>query len=134
MVACLMATLPVGSRKTFWTKPNSNASMGSRALIYFGAITATDSTTDIGQRLVAAGQVHGGLPVALDEWVFTFGSHFSGIDSNGTVTNVKRLSIPCPPIVIAPGWGWVLEMYGASNGAAPSWEFEMGWIERPFGQ
>jgi hypothetical protein len=115
-------------------QPNSNTSMGSRALIQFGAITATDSTLDLGQRLVAAGQVHGGLPVALDEWLFNFGGPAVGFDTNGTVTNVKRLSIPCPPIIIAPGWGWVLEMYGASNAAAPSWEFEMGWIERPFGQ
>lgn len=115
-------------------QPNSNMGMNSRATIQFGAITATDSTTDLGQRLVAAGQVEGNLAVALDEWYFNFGGVPVGFDLNGTVTNVKRVSVPCPPIAIAPGWGWVLEMYGAANAAAPSWEFEMGWIERPFGQ
>lgn len=115
-------------------QPNSNVGMSSRATIQFGTITATDSTTDLGQRLVAAGQVSGAIPVALDEWMFTFGGPANSFDLIGTQTLVKRITVPCPPIVIAPGWGWVLEMYGASNAAAPSWEFEMGWIERPSGQ
>lgn len=114
--------------------PNSSSGVGSRALVSFGAITATDSATDIGQKLVANGLVSGAIPVVNDEWLFTFGSLDRSIDSIGTQTLVKRLSIPVTPIVIAPGWTWTLEMWGTSNAAAPSWEFECGYIERPSGQ
>lgn len=114
--------------------PNPNGSVKSRAQIQFGAITATDSSTDNGQILVANGQVSGAIPVALDEWLFNFGMTFASVDMIGTMTLVKRHTIPVPPIIIPPGWGMTLEMWGASNAAAPSWEFEMGWIERPQGQ
>jgi hypothetical protein len=76
----------------------------------------------------------GAIPVANDEWLFTFGQAASSFDSIGTQTLVKRLTIPVPPIIIPPQWGMTLEMWGASNAAAPSWEFEMGYIERPAGQ
>jgi hypothetical protein len=114
--------------------PNGNYAQASRAVVSFGAITCTDSTTDTGQRLVANGQISGAIPVALDEWLFTFGDGSKSIDSIGTQTLVKRLTIPVPPIVVPPGWTWTLEMWGASNAAAPSWEFEMGYVERPTGQ
>lgn len=121
---------------TLITPVNPNGASGnlSKALINFGAITTTDSTTDTGQRLVGNGQVTGAIPVALDEWNFVFGGPSRSIDSIGTQTLVKRLTIPVAPIVIPPGWAWTLEMWGASNAAAPSWEFEMGYIERPAGQ
>jgi hypothetical protein len=114
--------------------PNSNSGASSKALIQFGTITTTDSTTDTGQRLVANGQVTGAIPVAQDEWNFTFGNQNRALDSIGTQTLVKRLTIPTVPIVIAPGWIWTLEMWGTSNAAAPSWEFELGYAERPAGQ
>lgn len=114
--------------------PNSYYNTGTRAFISFGAITTTDSGSDVGQRLVANGQVTGAIPVALDEWLFTFGAVSQTLDSIGTQTLVKRLTVPTCPVVIAPGWSWTLEMWGASNAAAPSWEFELGYIERPTGQ
>lgn len=113
---------------------SSYYNFASRASISFGAITTTDSTTDIGQRLIGNGQVSGAVPVALDEWIFTFGAIPQAIDSSITSANIKRLSIPTASVIIAPGWSWTLEMWGTSNAAAPSWEFELGWIERPTGQ
>lgn len=114
--------------------PNGNYAQASRAIVSFGAVTATDSASDPGQRLVANGQVSGAIPVALDEWLFTFGDGARSLDLVGTQTLVKRLTVPVGPIIIAPGWTWTLEMWGASNAAAPSWEFEMGYVERPTGQ
>jgi hypothetical protein len=114
--------------------PNGNSGQLSKLFVSFGTVTTTDSATDVGQRLVANGQVTGAIPVANDEWMFTFGQAASSFDQIGTQTLVKRLTIPVPPIIIPPQWGMTLEMWGASNAAAPSWEFEMGYIERPFGQ
>ncbi len=113
---------------------NSNSGIGSKAYITFGTITCTDSSSSPSQRLVANGQVTGAIAVANDEWIFTFGQGVDTIDSIGTQTLVKRLSVPVGPLIIAPGWTWTLEMWGASNSAAPSWEFEFGYIERPSGQ
>jgi hypothetical protein len=136
-----MRLSPNGSAKITTTgtvvtpvNPNSFSSAGSKAYINFGTITTTDSSSDTGQRLVANGQVTGAIPVANDEWLFTFGDSQRSIDSIGTQTLVKRLTIPAPGIVIAPGWIWTLEMWGASNAAAPSWEFEMIYAERAAGQ
>lgn len=115
--------------------PNSAATRNaSAAYITFGAITTTDSTSSPSQRLVANGQVTGAIPVANDEWLFAFGQPAAGFDLVGTQTLVKRITVPVPPIVIAPGWTWTLEMWAASNAAAPSWEFELGYVERPSGQ
>lgn len=113
---------------------NSNSGQPSKALIQAGTVVTTDSTSSPQQRLVANGQIANAIPVTLDEWTFTFGQPISGADSNGTVTNAKRLSFPCAPIVIAPTWTFTLEMWGASNAAAPTYDFEVGFIERPAGQ
>jgi len=114
--------------------PNGNSTTLSRAYINFGAITTTDSTASPQQRLVANGMVAQAIPVANDEWFFNFGATFASIDSSVTSANVKRCSFPVPPIIIPPGWFFTLEMWGASNAAAPSWEFELGYSERPQGQ
>ena len=113
---------------------NGNSSTLSRAYINFGAITTTDSTASPQQRLIANGQVSQAIPVANDEWFFNFAATFASIDSSITSANVKRMSIPVPPVIIPPGWFFTLEMWGASNAAAPSWEFELGFVERPQGQ
>ena len=113
---------------------NPANTVASKALIQFGTITTTDSTTDTGQRLIANGQVAAAIPVAADEWLFTFGAVTQNFDASITSANVKRTTIPTVPVFITPGWIWTLEMWGASNAAAPSWEFELMYIERPSGQ
>lgn len=113
-------------------QPNPAQTSKSNCYITFGAITTVIMS---GQgRLVGNGQVSGAIPVALDQWYFAFGQASSSPDSIGTQTLVKSLTIPVPPICIPPGWFLTLEMWGTSNAAAPSWEFEFGYIERPAGQ
>lgn len=111
---------------------NSNSGTLSKAYINFGAITTVIASAQ--SRLVGAGLVTGAIPVAQDQWIFTFGDGSRSSDSIGTQTLVKSLSVPCAPVIIAPGFFFTLEMWGASNGAAPSWVFELGYIERPSGQ
>ena len=81
---------------------NTNSSVLSK-MVGYGGVNIAAAQTAQGRR-VGAGQVLGGLGVALDETIFHFGQPVFGGDVNGTVTNIKRLSIPCAPVVIAPGW------------------------------
>ena len=111
---------------------NSNSGTTSKTLVAFGAnVTAIASTAS---RLVARGMINSAVPVTLDQWYFNFGGNTISMDQISGGTGAKNISSPCPPIIIAPGWTMTLEMWGASNAAAPSWEFEGAFVERPAGQ
>ncbi len=118
---------------TVITPVNVNSASGtlSKAYVNFGAITTVIGSSQ--SRLVGAGLVSGAIPVAQDQWFFNFGNPAASCDSIGTQTLVKSLSVPCAPVIVAPGFTWTLEMWGASNAGAPSWVFELGYIERPQG-
>lgn len=111
---------------------NTSSSALSKAYINFGAITTVIMSAQ--GTLTGAGLVSGAIPVAQDQWYFNFGAAAASCDSIGTQTLVKSLSIPCAPQIIAPQLFWTLEMWGASNAGAPSWVFELGYVERPSGQ
>ena len=113
--------------------PNSNSGTLSKASINFGTIV-TSLPVAAQARLVSAGQIAGAIPVTKDQWMFAFGNPVPVGDSIGTQTLVKNITANVPPIVIAPGWMLKLEMWAASNAAAPSWEFEGAFVERPTGQ
>ena len=104
----------------------------TKAYINFGAITTVIMSSS--GKLIGTGMVDGAIPVQYDEWLFNFGSTSSSFDQIGAKTAVKRITIPTVPVVIPPQWFWTLEMWGASNAAAPSWEFEFVYAERPTGQ
>lgn len=111
---------------------NSLSPTKSKAYINTGAITTVIMSTQ--GWLVAAGEVTGAIPVAQDQYMFTFGEPGYSMNHIGTQTLVKFLTIPVCPIIIAPGFFLTLEMFGASNAAAPQWTVEGGYIERPQGQ
>ncbi len=111
---------------------NTGVSSSSSAQIYFGAVVTTNLPS-ASARLLDAGSVTGGIPTAKDQWIFTFGDVSAPTNLLQAAAN-KNSTIPCGPIVIAPGWNLVLEMWGASNAAAPSWEFTLGYAERISGQ
>lgn len=106
---------------------NTGSQGASVAQAYFGAVvTALPSAN---QRVVGSGMVQATIPVTKDNWIFTFGD----ITANTNVLTAsagKNLTIPCAPFALAPGWNFALEMWGASNAAAPSWEFEFVYAER----
>ena len=108
-----------------------NLSMGSQnasiAQIYFGAVVT--ALPGANQRVVGSGMVQATIPVTKDNWIFTFGD----ITANTNVLTAsagKNLTIPCAPFAISAGWNCAIEMWGASNAAAPSWEFEFVYAER----
>ena len=111
---------------------NSNSNNASRLVVNFGALVCVAPTASA--RLTSHGVVNSAVPVIYDQWLFVFGSPSmpSAMLSGGNAA--KFTNIPCGPICIAPEWSLSLEMWGASNAAAPSWEFELGFVERPQGQ
>lgn len=112
---------------------NTGSSVGSKAAIYFGAVV-TPLPLAATARLLARAQVNAVIPVTLDQWLFTFGTVGMGGDQLANGAGAKNVLIPLPPIIIAPGWNIRVGMWGTSNAAAPSWEFELGYVERAGGQ
>lgn len=109
---------------------NLGSAQGSQALAYFGAVVTTAPSGS--QRVLGAGQVQSTIPVVKDEWLFTFGD-ITAPTNILTASAAKKLTIPCGPIILAPGTNMTLEMWGTSNAAAPTFEFEMGYAERVTG-
>lgn len=107
-----------------------NQPPGSRASIYFGAITA-NATTAGGLRICQR-MINSAVPVTLDQWFFVFGMN-RGSDLISGGAGAKNVNIALPPVGIPPGWALKVGMWGASNAAAPSWEFELVYAERDLG-
>ncbi len=119
---------------TVMTAVNANAASGVLSKSYINGGAPVTLVGSAQSRQVGQGQISGAIPVAFDEYYFTFGQPGGSIDSIGTQTLVKRLSVPHAPVIIAPGWFFTLAMWGTSNGAAPSIALELGFVERPAGQ
>ncbi len=117
------------------TPANVNTSSGvSSRLIGYAGVNVAAAQSASGRR-VGDGQVQAGLPVAFDEMIFEFGPVGLAANMVGTQTLVKRISVPCAPIIIAPGWWFTLGLWGASQAAAAAtMGWEIGFIERPQGQ
>ena len=108
--------------------PNGATGANSRALIYFGAITAAAASS--AARLVANAMVNPTIPVVKDTIMLSFGSPSSDVSyvNAATVNTTKVISVP--PVVIPPGFSLVIGMFGTSNAAAPSFEFQFDYVER----
>lgn len=104
--------------------PNQSGSAG----IYFGALVA--AAAGVNARYTHRSVGRSVIPVINDETLFKFGSpsHDGAGSLGGTVA--LRIPIPCGPEVIKPGETWLLYGWAGANAAAPSWEFELGYIER----
>lgn len=110
---------------------NMGSSIQSAASVYFGAaVTALPSANS---RLISNGTVGSVIPVTLDVWTFTFGDIVQPSNFLNGSASAKNVTISLPPIVLGPGCNLNFEMWGAANAAAPSWEFEMGHVERVSG-
>lgn len=104
----------------------------SKALIQVGAITTVIMSS--AGWLHSAGIITGAIPVVFDQYNFVFGDNANAMSAIGTQTLVKALTIQVAPIVIAPGYQLTMGQWGASNGAAPAFSWEIGYVERPTGQ
>lgn len=117
------------------TPGNTNTNSPTRSgMTGFGGVNIAAAQTANGRR-VGAGQVEAGLPVAFDEFLFCFGNQDLSASMVGTQTLVKKIVVPCAPVILAPGWWMTLGLWGASQAAsAATIAWEIGYIERPQGQ
>src|SRR5207248_4359801 len=108
--------------------PNGDLTAASIADVRAGALTTAARSA---ARLVARRKLRTVIPVAGDEWVFSFGTPEL---SNSTVfngTNPQRMPIGLPPVVIAPQQFALVQLWFAANAATPAqFEFELGMVER----
>lgn len=114
------------------TPQNVNVGSGitSKANIYFGNITAVTTAGQAAARLISRVQVNPVVPVTTDQWNFIFGTMGIGSDQISGGAAAKNVVFALPSIIIPPGYNVRIYQWGASNAAAPSWEFELGYAER----
>lgn len=111
---------------------NMDSNNASRAVIYFGNVVAALPSA-AGGRFLSKGIVDYALPIIGDQWLFTFGD-VTMPSYQIAATALKQVTIPCGPIIIGPGQNVTFEQWGTSNAAAPAFEFELGYVERPAGR
>lgn len=129
-VAAKLSTLgtAIGTPKN----TNTTSPILSGLIGYAGVNIAAAANSTL--RRVGDGQVVGAVEVAFDEWIFTFGDP-PNKNLIGTATLVSARTVPLAPVVLAPGWWFTLGFWGASQaGAADTFGWEIGYIERPSGQ
>ena len=114
---------------TALTANNANTNFGAQtqALVYAGANVVSLPTAN--QRMVSHGLIQSSIPLAGSSWIFTFGD--AGQTTNfGYASVINSLTIPCAPVVIAPGWSLQLDIWATALAAAPTFEVELGFAER----
>ncbi len=109
---------------------NGDSSLSAVSTVYFGAIT---TGVPVDRRLVGFGILAGSIPLVKDSYILNFGGDAGGtyvpIGAMSSPAN-RRIVIGAPPVVIGPGQNLCLTMWGASNAAAATFEFEGGFWER----
>lgn len=130
----LDSTVP--SAGTVYTPVNPNTVYPKSSSIAVPRLLPT-GVTQSGNSRVPIGTIFGittqTAPLtAGDEVYFNFGGSdtFFPIYSAAASTNVIRMAFNAPPIVLAPGWCFMLEFLITSQSAASSWTVELGWWER----
>lgn len=103
--------------------PNPLSTQASKAQVYFGAIVPAALPSTV-SRLVASGMVSAAIPTAADYHTWMFGP------STQTHAGSAPFIMTVPAIAIPPGWSLSLELWGASNAAAASFEVELVFAER----
>ncbi len=107
---------------------NCNGDMpaaGSIATCQFGALTTAVPTN---KRYIGHGMLRGVIPTTFDEYLIKFGWGDNGSMASAAASGSHQCLNG--PGVLAPGQNLAVTLWGASNGAASTWEFEAGWIER----
>ena len=106
---------------------NTGSSQGSAATFSAGGnVTSLPGGTG---RINAHGLIQSSIPLAGSTWLFTFGD--VGVSSNfGYASVINTLTISCPPVIVAPGWSIQLDLWATALAAAPTFEVEIGYVER----
>ena len=108
---------------------NMDSTEAAPVTMYFGAIVTAAASAD--KRTVGGGSVRlGVIKVVGDIYTFDFGADKSAPSSlvtSGTAQTIVH--IRHAPVILGPGQMFGMEHYGASQGTAAAFEFELGfWV------
>lgn len=108
--------------------PNRDSTGASIAGIVFGAIVSPAATA---QRLVDHGILRSVIAVVGDTCVFDFGGVNRAAQASLATAGTAQcaLYVAAPPVIIGPAQSFMLAVNAASQSAASSFEFAMGWWE-----
>jgi hypothetical protein len=110
--------------------PNSDAASNSpiTQVIYNPTVAAATNAA----RNVARAAAKVATPVVGDEYLFIFGSVEKASSLVYSAATASRIVVPMPPVIIGPGnaQSALLHLWSVTSSAAPSFEFEVGLIER----
>jgi hypothetical protein len=109
---------------------NLNVAGNGGALVYAGALVASGATANV--RIIGSRLIRQQIPVVLDQYIVNFGAcdaTATGLPPSALSAAVPATStVAMPPVCIVPGSSFLLYYYGASMGAAPSFEVEVGFV------
>lgn len=109
--------------------PNRNMDdvSASEAVLHFGALTLAAESGSV--RRISRAQLRTAIHVQFEEWVLRFGTgEGDGAVLAGTAPSVIK---NFPAIVLGQGDSMQVHLWHPSNAVtAPSWEFELSWVER----
>jgi len=120
------------TRGTVLSKFNTNTNVGNNSVADFtagGNVTSLPGGTG---RINAHGLIQTTIPLAGSTWMFTFGA-IEAPTNFGYASVINSLTIPCPPLIVAPGWSMQLDIWATALAAAPTFEVEVGYSERFWG-
>lgn len=99
----------------------------SIAKVYTGTITATAA---VAARQVGRAVLRTVLPAAGDVYFLDFGPEGMGVSGIPAGTPAILQTYKMPGIVIGPGQSALLYIWGAGMTAAPTFEYQIVWVER----
>lgn len=108
------------------TCANTNSTTASGATVYIGAPVAAEGT--LVNRSHSGGALRGIIPTTFDSFSISFGGDAASGSSLLTSGSAKYNEC-VPPLVLGPGHSMTVGMFGASNGAAPTFRYTGGYWE-----
>lgn len=107
---------------------NSGSALTSGAVIRFGSLTLAAESGAI--RRLSRAQLRAAIMVQFEEWILDFGS-FGGVTETLGGAVALRAQSYLGPVVIQPQHSASLHIWNTGNvTTAPSWECELGYVER----
>lgn len=108
---------------------NSASTNTSLAVINFGAVTATAKSSkqrNLGNLMFRPTVID----ATGDKYEIQYGEGATGSVNPVDGTAASHLVIGVPPVIIAPGWSYLINLWKASMSAAVSFEVEIDYVEK----
>ena len=119
----------VGTAMSAPVNVNGDSGVGSLTKLYGGVNVM--STPAAAGRVVHTGEVDNSIPIVLDTWNLVYGEQGVADVKIGTMTAVKHITVPLPPVVVSPQQYYTLGFWAvATDATAATLRMNAGWIEQ----